>query len=108
MTNSNSLWKVLLLALVLVVGALMALPNLFGSDPAVQVAGRDGALPTTVVDKIRSTLTETGFDDAEVRLEEGRASILFDSEDRQLVYRDALRQQLDPNEAIVTDRKSVV
>ena len=47
MTNANPIWKPLLLAAVLAVGALFALPNLFGSDPAVQVSGRDAPASQT-------------------------------------------------------------
>ncbi|MDH5378249.1 MAG: hypothetical protein OEX00_08000, partial [Gammaproteobacteria bacterium] len=37
--NKNPLWKYLLVLAVVVLGALYALPNLYGEDPAVQVSG---------------------------------------------------------------------
>ncbi|MFN2335204.1 MAG: hypothetical protein ABR550_12365, partial [Wenzhouxiangellaceae bacterium] len=40
--NRYSAWKYILLILVLVLGGLYALPNLFGDDPAVQVSSTRG------------------------------------------------------------------
>lgn len=37
MRNRNPLWKVIIVAIVLALAALYAVPNLFGEDPAVQV-----------------------------------------------------------------------
>ncbi len=38
--NQNPLWRVLLVAFVALVGFLYAAPNIFGSDPAIQVSAR--------------------------------------------------------------------
>ena len=56
MTNTNPIWKTLLLAVVLVVGALYALPNLFGSDPAVQVSGRNSDLSAQDISRLELSL----------------------------------------------------
>ena len=101
MTNSNPLWKILLLGAALLVGALFALPNLFGSDPAVQVSSRDGEIGEELLASVTRTLTEAGFDDVEYREEDGRLLVLFDSEDDQLRARDALLGALDRNETTV-------
>jgi len=100
MTNANPLWKTLLLATVLLVGALFALPNLFGSDPAVQISGRNAALSAEDADTVRSTLREAGFT-PKFREEDERMLALFDSEDEQLKARDALLSVLDPSSATV-------
>jgi len=99
--NNNPLWKTLLLVVVLVTGALFALPNLFGSDPAVQVATRGGELTAALRDDVRRTLDEAGFTEAEHREEDGRLLVLFDDENEQLRARDALLGALDRNETIV-------
>ena len=101
MTNSNPLWKTLLLVAALLVGALFALPNLFGSDPAVQVSSRDGEIGDELVASVTRTLTEAGFDGVEYREEDNRLLALFDSEDDQLRARDALLGVLDRNETTV-------
>lgn len=95
MTNTNALWKVLLLAVVLITGLLYALPNIFGSDPAVQISARGGDLRPENIDVIRQAVRTAGYGDAEVRTEDGRAYVLFASEDEQIKARDLLAESLD-------------
>ncbi|ASJ75188.1 protein translocase subunit SecD [Granulosicoccus antarcticus] len=100
MTNTNPLWKTLLLAAVLLIGVLFALPNLFGSDPAVQISARSAELTANDVAKFNKILADSGFTDAEIREDDGRYLALFTSEDEQLRARDALAAELDPNSYI--------
>ena len=44
MLNQYPLWKYLMLAVVLVVGGIYALPNLYEPDPSVQISHRSQAL----------------------------------------------------------------
>ncbi len=97
MTNTNPLWKTLLLAAVLLIGVLFALPNLFGSDPAVQISARSAELTAGDVEKFNTILADSGFTEAEIRQDDGRYLALFSSEDEQLKARDALAAALDPN-----------
>lgn len=101
MTNSNPIWKPILLGMVLVVGALFALPNLFGSDPAVQIADRDGLASEDTRATVEAVLRGAGFADVEYRDEDGRLLALFKDEDEQLRARDALLEATDRNETIV-------
>jgi preprotein translocase subunit SecD len=71
-------WKYVLMALVLIASALYALPNVYPSDPAVQVAAnRGGTIDDALVAKVRASLeaAKVGFksvaiekDDVIVRL----------------------------------------
>lgn len=97
MTNINPLWKTLLLASILLVGVLFALPNIYGSDPAVQVSSRNAELTTSDVDTFKSTLAAAQFSDIEYREEDGRFLALFNSEDDQIRARDVLLAALDRN-----------
>jgi len=101
MNNSNVLWKTLLLAAVLVAGALYALPNVFGSDPAVQISGRDAEVDAGTVGTVRALIQREGFD-AEVRTEtldgSERLLVLFNDEDEQLRARDLIAAELDRND----------
>jgi len=101
MNNSTVLWRVLLLVAVVLTGALLALPNWFGSDPAVQISGRDAEIDTGVQVLVRGALNEAGLTPAETRDDEGRLLILFDDEDTQLRARDAIASALDPNDYTV-------
>ena len=96
MTNTNPLWKVLLLGGALLIGTLFALPNVFGSDPAVQVSPNDGTdISQTLVNTVKTALTKAGFDDLEFREEDKRLLTLFKTEDDQLRGRDAIREVID-------------
>jgi preprotein translocase subunit SecD len=56
--NQYPAWKYLLIGLVLLVGLVYALPNLFGEDPALQVTSARGfALPPTLQTGIENALT---------------------------------------------------
>jgi len=56
--NQYPAWKYLLIGLILLVGLVYALPNLFGEDPALQVTSARGfALPPTLETSIDDALT---------------------------------------------------
>ena len=101
MNNSTVLWRVLLLAAVVLSGILFALPNWFGSDPAVQISGRNAEIDTGTEVAIRGALTEAGVTAVETRDDDGRLLVLFDSEDTQLLAKDAIAGALDPNDNTV-------
>jgi preprotein translocase subunit SecD len=102
MSNSNPIWKPLFLAVVLIVGILYALPNLFGSDPAVQVSGRNTELTAEDVTRFTNILNDAGYNDLEIRNEEQRFLALFDSEDDQIKARDALLSKVDGGRFLTT------
>lgn len=96
MNNANPLWKILLLAVVVFVGALLALPNLFGSDLAVQISGRANPLDPDMAFVAKSAITDGGFDGVEFREEEGRLIALFENQEDQLQAYDKARQSVEP------------
>lgn len=102
MTNINPFWKTLLLAAVLIVGVLFALPNLFGSDPAVQVSGRTAELTSQDMERFTGILEKAGLTDLEIREEEGRFLALFENEDDQIRARDVLMEATDANRYITS------
>jgi len=101
MNNGNVLWKSLLLVAILAAGALYALPNLFGSDPAVQISGRDAEIDATTANTVRALLEREGFE-AELRTEDDagtqRLLVLFEDTDQQLRARDLIAATLDRND----------
>jgi preprotein translocase subunit SecD len=61
--NEYPLWRYLLVLIVVTIGVLYALPNLYGDDPALQVSARrsevvDDALATRVVDALKAANIE--------------------------------------------------
>ncbi len=61
MLNRYPLWKYLLILLVLVVGLIYALPNLFPEDPAVQISSDRGefTLDERQLDRLETSLEES-------------------------------------------------
>ena len=55
--NQYSIWKYLLILLVVVVGTIYALPNIYGEDPALQITSSRGfELPLDLGSQIDSAL----------------------------------------------------
>ncbi len=64
MLNKYPLWKNLLIAMVVVLGAVYAAPNLYPPDPAVQVSGQSSTLEMTEreISRITAALDEAGIE----------------------------------------------
>ena len=68
--NRYPLWKNLLVLFVILGGALLALPNIYGDDPALQITREDGSpMSELTVSGIRSTLEEQEVEFIEAALD---------------------------------------
>jgi preprotein translocase subunit SecD len=77
-------WKYALMALLIAVSALYALPNVFPQDPAVQVtAGRGGVMDDALVERIRGSLQSANLGFRSVAMEQGAVLVRLDSVDAQ-------------------------
>jgi preprotein translocase subunit SecD len=92
--NRYPLWKYLLLLVVLVVGLLYALPNLYGEDPAIQISKRDGAVSTALQSQVETVLKKDGL--RYKRIEHDGSSLLvrFYNTDTQLKAIDQIKTAL--------------
>lgn len=99
--NRYPVWKYAILVIVLALGLLYSLPNLFGEAPAVQVSPArstvkvDAALQQRIEEALASagiTPTALGMDATSVRAR-------FESEDTQFKARDAIEKALISNPA---------
>jgi preprotein translocase subunit SecD len=89
--NRYPLWKYIMLVVVILVGLLYALPNLYGEDPAVQITGARGvAASEQTLIQVQKTLQEEKITAKSVALEEGAILARFDTTDTQLRAREAL------------------
>jgi preprotein translocase subunit SecD len=93
--NRYPLWKYIMLVVVIIVGLLYALPNLYGEDPAVQLTGARGvAASEQTLIQVQNTLKEQKITAKSVALEEGAILARFDTTDTQLRAREALMSVL--------------
>lgn len=84
-----------MLVVVIIVGLLYALPNLYGEDPAVQITGVRGvAASEQTLIQVQKTLQEEKIPAKSVALEEGAILARFDTTDTQLRAREALMSVL--------------
>lgn len=84
-----------MLVVVILVGLLYALPNLYGEDPAVQLTGARGvAASEQMLIQVQNTLKEEKITPKSVALAEGAILARFDSTDTQLRAREALMSVL--------------
>ena len=83
--NRYPLWKYLLIIFVMVVGAIYALPNLYGEDPALQISGThkaevDDAVARTVTD----ALAKAGIEVKKEELQNDMLLVRFSDTETQL------------------------
>ncbi len=95
MLNKYPLWKYIMVALILMISALYALPNIYGEDPAIQVTGARGAsVDLATLDTITSTLEKENISTKSIALEDGSVLVRFNDTDTQISARDILSQSL--------------
>ncbi|MGE9551878.1 protein translocase subunit SecD [Erwinia amylovora] len=98
MLNRYPLWKYIMLIVVLIVGLVYALPNLYGEDPAVQVTGaRGSAASEQTLGQIQDVLKKENIQSKSIALENGAIMARFANGDVQLRARDAITQALGEN-----------
>ena len=95
MLNRYPLWKYILVLAVLLVSFLYALPNLYGEDPAVQVAPQRGVtLDKTVTDRVLAVIDQRGIVPLSSGVDQRGLLVRFANTDDQLVAQDAIRADI--------------
>ena len=95
MLNKYPLWKTLMVAFIVALGALYATPNLYGESPAVQVSGLRGVeADAATLDNIRAHLEASNLSFDSIVLENGQVLTRFKNTEDQLKARDVLDDSL--------------
>ncbi|RUO28084.1 protein translocase subunit SecD [Aliidiomarina sedimenti] len=95
MLNYYPKWKYLMVIAVILIGALYALPNLYGEDPAVQIsATRSGEINTTTLQQVESVLRSESIEPRGISMEDGQILIRLNSDGAQLAAQDVLATEL--------------
>ncbi len=99
--NQYPAWKYLLIVVVMIVGALYALPNLYESDPAVQVsAPRSGEIGDTLKGRIEARLSERKIPVKAFEVDKHRLLVRFENTEDQLAAADLIKEELGPDYAV--------
>lgn len=90
--NQYPLWKYILLLVVLVMGVLYALPNLYGEDPALQISSSRGVqVNETTQQQVEALLDQAGLQYKTITLTDGQILARFSDTETQLAAKDAVR-----------------
>jgi len=93
--NKYPLWKTLMVAMIVALGALYATPNLYGESPAVQVSGLRGVeADAATLDSVKAHLEESKLSYDSIALEKGQILTRFNNTEEQLKARDILDDKL--------------
>jgi preprotein translocase subunit SecD len=93
--NRFPLWKNLIVVVALAAGLLIALPNLFGEAPAVQVGLSNGeALTDSGIERVEQVIASQQIEGATPYVDNRRLMVRFPSVDIQLKAADSLRAAL--------------
>ncbi len=96
--NRYPLWKYILVVVVLLVGLVYALPNLYPSDPSIQISPVRGvaAVNEAFVDSLKKTLADKGITPkkSELNTEQNQVLLRFDNTEVQLEAQEILKDSL--------------
>jgi len=96
--NQNSIWRYLLVIIVMGVSMLYALPNLYPNDPSLQINATRGADVTQqTVDQLQKAFTEQGLTPKSAVLEKGQVLVRFLNTEDQLKAREVANDTLGDN-----------
>ena len=95
MLNRYPLWKYILILVVLVVGTIYALPNLYGSDPALQIsATRTSQVTSSTYSQVQNLLKGNGIPVRSMELDETGILVRFENVEDQLKSNELTRNML--------------
>jgi preprotein translocase subunit SecD len=95
MQNHFPLWKNILVLTVLVLCIIYSLPNLYGNDPAVQIASNNSTpLQQSQADEVNASIKNAGFALKSFEFKEGKILARFNNTDEQMKAADLLRDKM--------------
>lgn len=101
--NQYPLWKNLLVVIVVLFGALYALPNIFDQDPSMEISGtRRADVDETTSARVTEALKKVGVEAKGISSQNGKLLIRFNNSEEQLRAQDTIAHELggDYNQAL--------
>ncbi len=97
MQNKYPLWKNITLVLLVLVGLVYAIPNIYTEEPAVQISSKNPILPTALKTKVERILELAHLKYKNITADTERLEIRFTSTDVQLLAQDVIKAGLGPD-----------
>ncbi|MCP3851797.1 MAG: protein translocase subunit SecD, partial [Gammaproteobacteria bacterium] len=106
MLNHYPLWKYLLIALVITVGAFYALPNIYGEDPALQIAGsaRGVDVDENTLNRVAKKYESEGIKYRSAKLSKTGLLFRFETEDDREKAKKITETELGDDYAVALNR----
>lgn len=98
--NQYPRWKNFLIASVVVLGVIYALPNLFGEDPAIQISALKGEISPQNITTVKDILEKAQIP-YELESADNQLLVRFNNADDQLKARDLVAKDMDNNDRVV-------
>jgi preprotein translocase subunit SecD len=97
MQNKFPLWKNITLVLLVLLGLLYAIPNLYTEEPVVQISSKNPILPKALKAKIGQMLNLSHLKYKSISADSEHLEVRFTSTDLQLLARDVIKSGLGPD-----------
>lgn len=106
--NQFPWWKNLIVLIILLLGGLYALPNLYGTDPAVQISATDVSTPPDqqTLDQINTALHQANLSYKQIEWQPRGLLLRFNSTDIQFRAKEIIEQTLGKNYLIALNLAS--
>ncbi len=91
MINQYPLWKYLLLVVVLIVGGVFAIPNLYDTDPSILVSLRNKQVDETTKNKVDDLLKQSSVQMKSSEIKNGKLLIRFESVETQFTAQTTIK-----------------
>jgi preprotein translocase subunit SecD len=101
-------WKIVLVAIMLIIGIILALPNVFGEQDALQLARDRAAVEDSDRIAVLQLLKDKGIAPSGVFLDQGRLTLRFSSKQDQLKARDVIAEARHDDFTIALSQASKV
>jgi len=99
--NQYPLWRYILLAVLIVIGVIYALPNLYGEDPAIQITTKDSSsLSEQVIPKVESSLKSQNISYKSLTKNNNNILLRFPDTETQLKAQDIISAALGTNYSV--------
>ncbi len=96
--NRYAVWRYILLVFVVAIGAIYALPNLYGEDPALQISGiRQAVVDSSTTETITRALGEASIGVKSIESDDSRILVRFADTETQLKAADYIKVALGVN-----------
>ena len=100
--NQYPLWRYLMIAFVVAIGAIYAAPNLYGTDPALQISARRSApVDEALGARIEAALKAVNIEPMRVELADNRLLLRFENDQQRTQASTQLEESLDDRQYVI-------